>query len=383
MTHNSARAKPAPRRLHGPRALVALCLFVAACAHPTTDYPRIGEEEEAAARDTLLGEVIDIRLEQQARLASLAWPVMTANMSLCGKKTRHALGWMYGDDKDIAKSIGQMRAVHVREAAGIDALTVLHVVPGGPADKAGIVKGDRLVAFEDVTLPSYRAVRAAGAKLEDGEAISVTLANGEGAQRTVSITPEKICSARIRLDPTASYSAYTNGTSIWVSRGMIRDLEDDRMIQFVLAHELGHVVARHWGKTQRNVIVSGGFVLIPVAGVLALVTDLFVGLIGGDPVPAPGADAATAFAASLTRSPQFEREADYLGLYLFARVNPDLEDMEAIFEALAAESPLRVWRARTHPELSERIVAIDRTRDEIAAKLAAGTPLVPNGFTPP
>lgn len=372
---------------HMRGALLALCVLAAGCAGPQTDYPRIDKVATEDARGAVLADIIGERLRRRGRLGTLAWPVFEKNKALCGEKTRYAFGWYTGDAHTVAELVGQIRAVHVRAATGIDGQTVLHVIPGGPADQAGVKAGDRIMAMESYRLPSSRAWRAATRKRQDGKAVSIALADARGVERTVSIQPVRVCAANLRLDPSSRYTAFTDGTTISMSSGLVRDVEDDRLLQFVIGHELAHNIARHSRKIIRNTIVSGGIVIVPVTAILGQATDLALSLIGVEPTPRPGLDATRAISAAVTRTPQFEREADYIGLYLYARARPatgtQLDGVEDIFRALGAEGPMSAWRARTHPDIPERLLALDETRKEILARRTAGEPLIPAGFEPP
>ncbi len=356
---------------------------LAACAGPAAQYPQVSTVEEEAARTPVLAEIIDERLARRARLFTLAWPVLRDNAALCGQRTRRAFGWVRGDEETTARLVGQVRPIHVKTAAGIDGQTVLHVIPGSPAAAAGITSRDRILAVEGVALPDRSGWKAAERKRKAGRSVTVVLQSGEASPRSVTMAPIPICDVGLRLDPSSGYGGYTDGDTIWLTSGMLRDIEDDRQIQFVVGHELAHALGRHPRKTVWNSVVTGAVVIVPVVAVGGAVVDSMLDLLGREPVPPPGQDAAAAVAASLTRSRAFEREADYVGLYLFARINPDLDRVGDIFRALAAEGPLSAWRARSHPNVPERLLALERTAQEIRRRRAAGEDLVPHGFKPP
>ena len=62
-----------------------------------------------------------------------------------------------------------------------DHLNVLHVTPGGPAERAGLKKGDKLVAIGGEKVgPSFYSSKQAGWTREDvGTKISLTKSDGQ------------------------------------------------------------------------------------------------------------------------------------------------------------------------------------------------------------
>ena len=67
-------------------------------------------------------------------------------------------------------------------------------------------------------------------------------------------------------------------------------------------------------------------------------------------------------------------------MYLLARAGVETEDTGVFWRRLAAENRDSIENSHrsTHPSTPERFVRLDATHEEIAAKRAAGSPLVPN-----
>ncbi len=76
-------------------------------------------------------------------------------------------------------------------------------------------------------------------------------------------------------------------------------------------------------------------------------------------------------------SKDFEREADYVGLYILARAGHDLEGALDIFRAFAIAEPGSSRYSSTHPSHTERILLMEATIREIETKRAAGEALEP------
>lgn len=148
------------------------------------------------------------------------------------------------------------------------------------------------------------------------------------------------------------------GGHLYVTTGLLKVANDNELAS-VLAHEVGHIVARHSLKTLKksqeydDIARSLGD-LTGVAGNVA--RDLGVAL--GQVV---GAGLLTA------HSRDEEREADYLGVRGMARANFDPQGMVTMFQKLqrieAQDSSLIGSLFSDHPDAQERIA---NTRYEIA-----------------
>jgi predicted Zn-dependent protease len=80
-------------------------------------------------------------------------------------------------------------------------------------------------------------------------------------------------------------------------------------------------------------------------------------------------------------SKEFEFEADYMGLYLAARANLDIGNAANLWRKMAVTSPGSINEKSyfaSHPSSPERFLTMDKTIEEIKAKKASGTPLVPD-----
>jgi len=148
------------------------------------------------------------------------------------------------------------------------------------------------------------------------------------------------------------------GGHVYVTTGLLKVANDNELAS-VLAHEVGHIVARHSLKTLKksqeyNDIARSLGDLTGVAGNVA--RDLGVSL--GQMI---GAGLLTA------HSRDEEREADYLGVRGMARANFDPQGMVSMFQKLqrieAQDSSLIGSLFSDHPDAQERI---SNTRYEIA-----------------
>jgi predicted Zn-dependent protease len=140
------------------------------------------------------------------------------------------------------------------------------------------------------------------------------------------------------------------GGFVYVNRGLIDIAQGEDELAAAMAHEIGHVAARHGlkniKKAQRTALLFG---------ILGVGADIFTGGSGA------GRAASEIFAAGMITkySRDFEREADYLGLYNMTAVGYPPDAMVRIFQRLAqnagrAQSSIGGIFA-SHPDSGERV----------------------------
>jgi len=76
-------------------------------------------------------------------------------------------------------------------------------------------------------------------------------------------------------------------------------------------------------------------------------------------------------------SQSFEREADYVGMYILARAGRPIASAPTFWRRMAQESPKRIKFASSHPTTAERFVRLEQTVAEIEQKRSAGVELMP------
>ena len=76
-------------------------------------------------------------------------------------------------------------------------------------------------------------------------------------------------------------------------------------------------------------------------------------------------------------SQDFEREADYVGVYLLARAGRPTAKAPNFWRRMAQEDPRSIKFASTHPTSAERFVRLEQASREIEQKVARGEDLRP------
>jgi predicted Zn-dependent protease len=156
------------------------------------------------------------------------------------------------------------------------------------------------------------------------------------------------------------------GGYIYISRGLLALANTEAELAGVLAHEIGHVTARHSAQRYSSAVVAG------------LGTAL-LGVVAGSAAAQLGQQGAAVYLQGYSRDQEFE--ADILGVRYLARAGYDTGSMASFLASLKAYSELEAKASglpdpasrynimSTHPRTGDRVLA--------ATKVAQTTP-VPN-----
>lgn len=143
------------------------------------------------------------------------------------------------------------------------------------------------------------------------------------------------------------------GGYVYVSRGLVNLARDEAELAGVLAHEIGHVTARHSAERYGNSVLAG----LAVVGAAILTGDANVGQFGGQ--------AAQLALASYSRSQ--ESEADLLGIRYLSRAGYDPDAMAGFLSQMESNARLEATLAgnpgqadaynimQTHPRTADRV----------------------------
>ncbi|MBS7808166.1 M48 family metalloprotease [Variovorax sp. PCZ-1] len=343
-----------------------LSALLAACAGTTTrpvEIDKKAEEAEAMLQRELAFEGF---LEDELRIKRVAQPILLNATELCKDKTRFDTGATFTS----AGAYGKDYEPVVTKYLGISGneLGLLHVIPGSPADLAGLKRGDRIISVNGFVIPNTKEAPAELGKraqewLKKPDPI-VTVYSRQAASgvqtATASVTPIKACDFPAFLVMQESLNAYADGKAIAIFRGMLR-FANDNELAIVIGHELAHNFMGHIEASQRN-------------NVLGTIAEIIAASRG---VPTQGALGA---AIALSYSPAFEAEADYVGLYVLARAGIEIKDAPKFWRRMAAANPAGISQRgmiASHPATSARFVALEKTVQEIEAKRASGQALNP------
>ena len=341
--------------------------LLAACA-PTSLYPAIDPslaEDEARKQRAL---ALDLQFQRAERLATVSWPIMARNTELCGEATAYRMGVSFSylenfqddDYRSIARSDFQIG----------ERITVMHVVPDSPAERAGIRNGDQLLAVAGTDLSSGKAGAASLDEALSGHTggAAILAVDRRGSRQELTVEPIRVCDYPVLLssaggDPN-TVNAFADGSNIHITPGMLRFASNDEELALVIGHELAHNTRDHIDAKRANRVIG------------TLLGALLGAAVGVDMSQA-GADIGT-----MAHSQAFEAEADYVGTYHTARGGYDVSEAANFWRRMAAEHPGAIHLSgSSHPSTANRYLAIEQTVAELMRKREAGLPLVPEERT--
>jgi beta-barrel assembly-enhancing protease len=348
----------------------AICLYlllvlVPGCVSTQTQLasvdPQIVKAEEGRQRALAIRTLE----RQQSELDSIAWPLLVAAAPFCETApqvafragTRHA----YRNEWQTA----------ARDAVGLgDTLMVVGVTPGGPAAAAGLLAGDLILAIVDERgfAGPYTGDRFGKAMEKARRTPDVPLrleVLRAGEVLNIAVPWVMACPYHTVVIQDGSLNAFADGKAVYVTTAMMR-FADPLELAVIVGHEIAHNAMGHLDAKKSNVM-AGGFL-----GLLADIALATQGVNTGGRFTAEGMQA-----GAMVFSQDFEREADYVGLYILALAGIDVKEAPTFWRHMAIASPGSIAMAVTHPTTAERFIRLEQVIAEIELKKSAGEPLRP------
>ncbi len=175
------------------------------------------------------------------------------------------------------------------------------------------------------------------------------------------------CVYDVVLSRKRGINAYADGRRIHITYDMMNFASSDVELATVIAHEYAHNLLGHVANTQKNVM-AGALVGLLIDGVAASqgyntksqFTEMGAGI------------------GRLSYSQDYEKEADYVGLYIMHLAGYDISSAPYFWRKMSIKNPDSISFSSTHPSNSERFIALERTVQEILYKRASNAPMLPN-----
>jgi Putative Zn-dependent protease, contains TPR repeats len=331
--------------------LAALCACSPQAKTPQLDTGAVDAEARIQHEMVLRENVAKLD-----RLYRVAWNIRAQNAELCFDRQALSFGvnFLELDDykaerRDVVKSV---LGVHWRP-------TVFQLGPGGPAEAAGMRRGDVVVAVDNELVQHKKKIREAFNAARKKAAPVLVDVERDGELLEFTLTPAKLCGYPVSLRASSELNAFADGDNIFIYSGMLKFVKSDDELAAIMGHEMAHSTQNHVRDKTVNAII--GKVLIDLPTLLFLGVDTHLGERMG----------ANIF------SPQYEAEADYVGLYYTARAGYDIHNVADLWRRMSVENPGGITLVTTHPSHSQRFVGLTVDAAEIDKKRAEGLPLVP------
>ncbi|MDP7053966.1 MAG: M48 family metallopeptidase [Alphaproteobacteria bacterium] len=337
--------------------LLLVSLVVTSCVTPKSSTP-IADDAAARAEARLQREfALREYYELAQRLSEISGPIQRANVALCGEKVRALFGFN-------VEASGSHKTVEWKEAfdvvtGGPHTHPIVTAISGSMPASEVLKLGDVLLSFEVKETTGVKSISDIAGEIQAGEDYVLKIRR-KGKTHSVTMSPAIACDYPAQLREDSRVNAFADGNAVYVTKGMMRLATKDQELALVLAHEFAHNIRKHIEAKQTNAM--GGAIL---GAVLTGVTGINVIGVGANV-------GASAF------SQEFEKEADYVGLYLAERSGFDMAGAEYFLRRMAVNHPSSIHLAgSSHPSTAKRFVAIRMAAKEIARKRRQGLPLVP------
>tara|TARA_Y100000816_G_scaffold244940_1_gene192741 strand:+ start:74 stop:1222 length:1149 start_codon:yes stop_codon:yes gene_type:complete len=336
---------------------------------PTGNLPSISKDEidKEAERQKRISYAKYI--DQMSLVKSIGYRINSLNADICNK-TDFNSGITYANENVIGLKIAKFFPSKLNLGSKV---SIINIVENSPADKAGLTVGDIILELEGFTFPEGKnALKKISKHFKDFEEkeIKKIKIDRNGQILKFDINQIKICNYPIIFTQDKIVNAYADGKSIIMTQGMVDYAKDDNEIALVIAHELAHNDRGHLDAKKKNTLIMGS-----IGFILDLMTIYYSGgTAGGD---AQNTEMWSKI-GSEAYSVEFEKDADYGGVYYAYRAGYDISNVKNFWERIGSENPKQIAISSTHPATAERYLQIEKTVQEINKKKSDGLALIPN-----
>ena len=232
------RSRRSPTRFGFSCLCVLLALGCASPPDPTAPTKPELEAELGEVGSQLFADVID----EKTRLLEIEYVLNRAAAKACGDLARPQFGIL----TESLSSLDQTWLKAASAKGGIlgDGLTIVHVVPDSPFDRAGLRVGDELLSLNGASPQSHADLHAQRMQATD-RAPTVVDYRREGLENSIEIPTQLGCPVTFSLLQSESLVTTAKRAQVLVPRGLLAHARDENMLAIALAHGFAHAV---WDK---------------------------------------------------------------------------------------------------------------------------------------
>lgn len=226
-------------------AALVVALALAGCASdPGPAASTASEAELVDFGSQMLGTLI----EEKSRLLDVAHRLTTASAERCGSLARPRIGALVGSGGTAETE--WLREAMARDHGLTDELRVIHLVPGGAFERAGVRVGDALLSIDGKTPRSLGALRQT--LLAERLALFRLRFRRGDREWASTLRLDLACPVQFELAAEAELLVRTRDKIIaLVPRGLLVYAETDDRLAAALAHQLAHILYDVAGQTDR------------------------------------------------------------------------------------------------------------------------------------
>lgn len=325
-----------------PGLLAVVALLLSACA---TIGPPVSSAEVEALEKVLRAKSTRYVIAQSLRLEAVGARLLRALPDADPTEGVPYLGLLVDEATDnLADALGVARR---------DGMVVLGVVPGGPAERAGIQAGDYLEQIGPQAISTAQDLEALAA-LELKGSIPVRVRRGDMRVEAPLELESLPWNVAFEIAQDDAVNAFSAPGRIAITTGMLRFLRSDEELAAVVSHELAHIARGHViGKVGLAVptLVLGLVAAFIVPGSQRLVSAVVEKVVSN------------VIRGALTKFDRdMEREADVFGLLYLHSAGYDPAVATALWERFAVELPTSRSFAflSDHPPSGERLIRLGK-----------------------
>jgi hypothetical protein len=235
---------------------VAFLLLAGACARPVSSLPPLSKGDVAA--ELRRQQIAQIRkyYGELHRVDSVAFRIRTANAADCKKWVSAQIGLYAATPRSLPRKY-QSFSAEALDLRWVRA-TVISVVEGSPADKAGIKNGDELISFNGYPVPTSGTMGWIGGFLKYNEErpVQISFLRDDQSNMAVTVAPVIACAIPVDYVVDGTVNAFTTDKKIVISSSVVDLTRTDAQLAALIGHELAHSNLGHLDKRRWNMAVG-------------------------------------------------------------------------------------------------------------------------------
>jgi len=349
--------------------IVFLSLLTGCLETPKGNLPSISQGEIDMEAERQKRITYTKYINQMSLVKEIGYKINYSNAEICNK-VDYASAITYANKY----SLGEKKAKFFPTELNLSSkISIINIVKNSPAEKSGLQLGDKILQIGDYEFPegknALKKISKFFSKIEKQELDKIKIERN-GQIKTFEFKKDKICDYPIILTQDNIVNAFADGKKIIMTQGIVDYAKDNNEIALIVGHEIAHNDRGHIDAKKKNTLVMGS-----VGFILDMMTIYYSGGTSGG-----NAENTEMWSkiGSEAFSVDFEKDADYGGVYYAVRAGYDISNANAFWERMGAANPKSIAFNSSHPATAERYLQIRKTVDEINKKNAQGLALIPN-----